>query len=144
MGYAFGTYNHQMDAKGRMRIPAKIKAAFGDNIIITTGIQGCLYVYPESKFDEIAAKVSALSSYDETDADAARILGDCYQIDEDDQGRFTLPLRLREHAALTKDIVFVGIGSRGELWNADRWNERRNAMSKNSTEINAKLKEAGL
>jgi len=148
MGYAFGTYEHQIDAKGRMRIPAKIKSAFGEQMMVTTGIQGCLYVYPESKFVQIAEKIdNSLSSFDELDADAARLLGDAHQIDEDDQGRFTLPSRLREFAGLSKDvkdIVFVGIGSRVELWSAERWNAHKTEMNTKSGEINSRLKEAGL
>ncbi len=148
MGYAFGTYEHQIDAKGRMRIPAKIKSSFGEQMMVTTGIQGCLYIYPESKFLQIAEKIETnLSSFDENDADAARILGDAHQIDEDDQGRFTLPSRLREFAGITKDvkdIVFIGIGSRAELWSAERWSARKTEMNGKSGEINSRLKEAGL
>ena len=66
MGYAFGTYEHQIDAKGRMRIPAKIKSSFGEQMMVTTGIQGCLYIYPESKFLQIAEKIETnLSSFDD-------------------------------------------------------------------------------
>ena len=139
-----GTYNHQIDQKNRFRIPAKFKTSLGDNIIITKGTDNCLFLFSPTDIESaVFEKAKAISMFDETAQKSLRLLmGSAHEAEIDNQGRMLLPLALKEHAQITKNIVFVGVGNRVEIWAEENWNK----YSENTnfdTEM-SKLKEYGV
>lgn len=114
----FGEYYHQIDEKGRVRIPGRLKSALGDNFMVTKGTAGCLFMFSGLEWHENLA--DKLSGVPMSDLDVQRPLrmffSSANELEEDNQGRYMLPKNLREFAKIKKDIVFIGVGNRAEIW----------------------------
>jgi MraZ protein len=142
----FGRYFHQIDQKGRMRLPSKLRQEMGDKIHVIQGSSaGCLFIFSDEEFNAFTEKLVAVSIYDETKQKPVRqILTSGVVIEEDNQGRFLLPPYLRQFAELKKDIVFMGVGKRVELWSQERWDAYNNVSEEEYAESMAVLAELGL
>ena len=122
--YFFGTYEHQLDDKNRLRIPAKFRKALvgedGDkSYYFARGmIDGCVYVLPEEELHVILEKLSN-EKMGEASMATMMFYGSVYEAEEDPQGRVVLPAKLKAAAGIEKDIVTVGRGKRIEIWTAD-------------------------
>lgn len=122
-----GTYRHSLDAKNRMRMPSKLKADVGVNFIITKGTNKNLFVFSKSDFDEIYKKLTSLPIFNEKVQNSVRkFLSSVYETEEDAQGRVILPKELCKFAEITKEIVFVGVGNRVEIWAEENWDKVEN------------------
>ncbi len=110
-------YNHTIDPKGRLIIPAKFRCGLGNSFVITKGIDKCLYFYPTEEWDKIEEKLSAIPLTNRDGRKFARfMLGGAAEVDMDTQGRILLPGYLREYAGVLKDAVMVGMGNHVEFW----------------------------
>ena len=114
----FGEYHQQTDEKGRVRIPARLKPAFGDTVTITKGTDGCLFLFGADQWNgDLAQKLAKVPMSDINIQRSIRTFFSSANIlEEDNQGRSLLPRALREYASIKKDIVFIGVGNRAELW----------------------------
>lgn len=140
-----GEYKHQCDAKFRLRIPAKLKKELGENCIITKGNDGCLFLLPKAEMDNILGKLENLSIFNSQLQKPLRFLfSSATEVEEDNQGRFLLPANLREFADIEKNVVFVGVGNRAELWSEDRWNKYCLDNEANFDEIISELGKNGI
>lgn len=130
-------YQHNIDAKGRLFIPARFREGLGDSFIITKGLDGCLFVYTREEWDALEQKLKSLP-FTKGDARAfVRIFFSGAAICEvDKQGRILIPGNLREYAGLEKDAVIIGVSTRAEIWSKARWDEY-NARAAASYEENA-------
>lgn len=117
-------YSHQLDAKNRMRIPAKLREELGENYSITVGTGGCLYVYTEEQMQEVKKSLKKVNAYREKQLKAARfILYNTWEAEEDKQGRILLPENLRKYAKIEKNVkVFKGPNC-VEIWSEEVWDE---------------------
>ncbi|MBE5938533.1 MAG: division/cell wall cluster transcriptional repressor MraZ [Lachnospiraceae bacterium] len=119
-----GEYSHSIDAKGRVIVPAKFREELGSSFTITMGFDGCLSMYSGEEWDKFVNKLSSLpEGRKETRQIQRSFLGKAATCEVDKQGRVLIPLKLRQYAGLEKDIVFVGINTKVEIWNSDRWEE---------------------
>ena len=117
-----GEYNHTIDAKGRLIIPSKFREALGDEFVVTKGMDGCLFVFDNSEWQNFAEKLRELPMMDKEVRQFTRFfLAGAASVEVDKQGRILLPSVLREFADITKDAVLVGVGSRIEIWSKNRW-----------------------
>ena len=117
-----GEYNHTIDAKGRLIIPSKFREALGDEFVVTKGMDGCLFVFDDSEWQNFADKLRELPMMDKEVRQFTRFfLAGAASVEVDKQGRILLPSVLREFADITKDAVLVGVGNRIEIWSKDRW-----------------------
>lgn len=124
MAMFMSEYNHTLDPKGRLAIPAKFRESLGDAFVISKGMDGCLYVYANEDWDAFEQKLQTLPLINkEARAFARFFLAGAASVEVDKQGRILLPAPLREFAGLTKDVVLVGVGSRVEIWSAERYEE---------------------
>lgn len=124
MAMFMSEYNHTLDPKGRLAIPAKFRESLGDAFVISKGMDGCLYVYANEDWDAFEQKLQTLPLINkEARAFARFFLAGAANVEVDKQGRILLPAPLREFAGLTKDVVLVGVGSRVEIWSAERYEE---------------------
>jgi MraZ protein len=106
----FGEYDHQVDAKNRIRIPSKLKAELSGGYVFMKGAAKCISVYPANKIDELISNFSALSTFDkEAQESFAEFMSSFYPGDEDGQGRVVLPEKLREYAGIDKEVVTIGM-----------------------------------
>jgi len=135
-----GTYRHSIDAKKRMRIPSKFKCELGTNCIITKGTGTNLMVFSKDGFDKLYEKLSNVSIFDEEAQKPVRkFLSSAFEAEEDAQGRILLPKELAKHAEITKNIVFVGLGNRVEIWAEEVWDKTQETDEKPDFSILAKL-----
>ena len=117
-----GEYNHTIDAKGRLIIPAKFREVLGDEFVVTKGMDGCLFVFDNSEWQVFAEKLRSLPMIDQEVRQFTRFfLAGAASVEVDKQGRILLPSVLRDFAGITKDTVLIGVGSRIEIWSKDRW-----------------------
>jgi len=141
----FGEFNQQTDEKGRVRIPAKLKPALGENIMIAKGTNHCLFLIPQEQLEILKEKITNISMFDAGVQLALRTFtSGIDQLEEDNQGRSLLPKNLREYAQIKKDIVFIGVGNRAELWAKEVYDEYFKASSTNYEKTLAELHKYGI
>lgn len=130
-------YQHNIDSKGRLFIPARFREGLGDSFIITKGLDGCLFVYTREEWDALEQKMKSLP-FTKGDARAfVRFFFSGAAICEvDKQGRILIPVNLREYARLEKDVVIIGVSTRVEIWSKDQW-EQYSARAASSYEETA-------
>ena len=114
-----GQFSHNIDAKGRLSIPASLRKELGQTFHVTVGQDHCLSVYSDESWAAFMARLKELS-YNEVKKLRALFAyaADC---EPDSQGRILIPAKLREYAGLTKEVVVVGSFDRAEIWSAERW-----------------------
>ena len=123
-----GEFNHSIDAKGRVIVPARFRdGLFGEEkteCFVTKGLDGCLFVYDRDEWAGMEEKIAALPlSNPNARRFSRQFLSGAAPCEIDKQGRILLSAKLREHAKLTKDVVISGNLSNFEIWNPDRWKE---------------------
>ena len=118
-----GEYLHTVDAKGRIIIPSKFREDLGEEFVITQGLDGCLFAYPNSEWQTFIEKLKTLPGTKEARQLQRYFMAGAAECQADKQGRILIPIRLRESAGLDKDIVFVGVLNKIEIWNKERWDK---------------------
>ena len=119
-----GEYNHTIDTKGRLIIPAKFREVLGDSFVVTKGLDGCLFVYDNTEWSAFEDKLKTLPLTNKEARKFVRFfLAGAASVEVDKQGRILIPSVLREFAALDKEVVLAGVGRRIEIWSKDRWEE---------------------
>ena len=121
-----GEFQHSIDEKGRLAIPAKFRAPLTEGLVVTRGLDRCLYVWTIEQWREMAEKLAKLPMMQ---GDARRITRHFFSgaVDAklDKLGRIVLPQFLREYAGLGDEVVVVGVYSRIEIWSKDGWESER-------------------
>jgi len=119
-----GEYNHTIDAKGRLIIPSKFREQLNDEFVVTKGLDGCLFIYPDEEWKTFEGKLHTLPLTNPNARKFTRFfLAGATTCEVDKQGRILLPAVLREFAGLEKDVVLVGVSSRVEIWDKKIWIE---------------------
>jgi len=140
-----GQYEHTIDIKKRLALPAKFRGELGDKIIITRGIEGCLAVYTEVEWKIMSDKLGALTiSQAEARSFTRMILAGAMEVSLDKLGRILVPDYLKEYAGLKKDVVICGLSNRLEIWDAEKWETYKKAAEKGVDEIVSKLGGLGI
>ncbi|MCR5279759.1 MAG: division/cell wall cluster transcriptional repressor MraZ [Lachnospiraceae bacterium] len=138
-----GEYNHTVDEKGRLIIPSKFREELGDSFVVTKGLDGCLFVYPEDEWKVLEDKLRALPlTNKDARAFARYMLAGAAEVEPDKQGRILIPQVLRTFAELDKDVVLIGVASRVEIWNKDKWNNA--SFADDMDEIAEKMADLGI
>ncbi|MCI7738856.1 MAG: division/cell wall cluster transcriptional repressor MraZ [Lachnospiraceae bacterium] len=122
-----GEYNHTIDAKGRLIIPAKFRETLGEEFILTRGLDGCLSIYPMDEWKSFEEKLKALPLTDKNARAFLRFfVAGATSCELDRQGRILVPSTLREFAGLEKEVVLTGSLTRIEIWSKEKWLENSN------------------
>jgi mraZ protein len=137
-----GEYNHSIDTKNRIIVPAKFREALGEEFVVTLGLDGCLFVYPDEEWKHFIEQLKGLPGSKEARQLQRYFMAGAANCEVDKQGRILIPSKLREHAALEKDIVFVGVLNKIEIWSKERWDGNNNYD--NMDEIAEHMSEFGL
>lgn len=117
-----GEYEHSVDAKGRVIMPAKLRDDIGEKFILTKGLDGCLFAYSQTEWSNFEEKLKTLPLTNKNARDFVRFfLSGAIECEIDKQGRFLIPGNLREYGKLIKDIVILGVGTRIEIWDKATW-----------------------
>ena len=117
-----GEYEHSLDAKGRLIMPAKFREDLGEKFIITKGLDGCLFVFSSTEWTKFEEKLATLPiSNKDARAFTRFFFAGAMDCELDKQGRFLISSNLREFAGLTKDVKIIGMNSRVEIWSKEKW-----------------------
>ena len=117
-----GEYEHSLDVKGRLIMPAKLREDMGEKFIVTKGLDGCLFGFSQNEWTNFEEKLKTLPLTNKNARDFVRFfLSGATECEIDKQGRFLIAGNLREYANMEKDVVIIGVGTRLEIWNRDKW-----------------------
>lgn len=144
MAMFMGQYEHSIDTKGRVIIPARYREELGENFVVTRGLDGCLFLYPQTEWQNFVEKLQGLPSNQNTRKMQRQFLSKAMEVVLDKQGRILVPSLLREIAALDKEVVFVGMMNRVEVWDKERLKQQEmqeddEALEETMDELNISL-----
>jgi len=138
-----GEYEHSLDDKGRLIMPAKFREDIGEKFIVTKGLDGCLFAFSLEEWKTFEQKLRALPiSNKDARAFSRFFFAGAIDCEIDKQGRFLISNNLREFAELAKDVVIIGMDSRIEIWSKDKWKKCDEDMS--ADEIAEKMQMLGI
>lgn len=140
-----GEYNHIVDVKGRVAIPAKFRSQLAGGAIVTRGLDHCLFVFSREEWKELAKKLVALPlSKANSRAFSRLMLAGAVDVAVDGQGRVLIPEYLRQYAGIDKQVVVTGLYSRIEIWDEEKWKQYKATSESSSEEIAEQLGEMGI
>ena len=138
-----GEYNHTVDEKGRLIIPVKFRDELGSEVVVTKGLDGCLFAYDLTEWRVLEEKLRALPLTNKDARAFARfMLAGAASVEIDKQGRILLPQVLRNFAGLEKDVVLIGVASRIEIWNKEKWEDA--SYDADAEELAEKMENLGI
>ena len=117
-----GEYNHTIDEKGRIIVPSKFREALGENFVVTQGLDGCLFLYSYEEWENFVEGLKKLPGTKEARQLQRYFMAGAAPCEVDKQGRILIPSKLRTAAGLEKEVVFVGVLSKIEIWSREVWN----------------------
>ena len=129
--YLMGSYQHNIDAKGRLTVPVKLREQLGDSFYLTKGIDGCIFVYPEKEWEMFLEELCN-KPISQAAALQRHFIANSALVETDSMGRILIPKNLREYASLEKDTMFLGVGKRGEIWSAQKLEELNSLQTQES------------
>lgn len=140
-----GEYQHSIDQKGRLAVPAKFRSALSKGAVVTKGLDNCLFLYPRKEWETLADKLAALPiSRSNTRAFARLMLAGAMDVDIDKQGRMLIPEYLRTYSGMKKKVVVTGLYNRLELWDEIKWNKYKQGTEAKSGDIAEALGDLGV
>jgi len=137
-----GEYEHNIDEKGRLLLPAKYREELGDTVVLARGSDGQINVFPKAHFDEMERRIEETGDTAGI-RNASRFLSAAIECEVDRQGRIVVPPTLRRHAKLSSEVIIAGNRRRVEIWNPEQWlqaYERWVAQVRENTDDPAKLR----
>ena len=140
-----GTFHHTLDAKNRVTVPRKIleKVRKEEGILkfyLCNGMDKCLFLFTESSWTDVTRAIEQLSLGQLEARDFQRLFfSDSYEVEVDGSGRILVPETLRRECGIDREVVFIGAGSRVEIWDAKRWDERKQKIAEEYVAIASKL-----
>jgi MraZ protein len=139
-----GEYTHTIDDKKRISLPIKFRKELGKKIVVTHGLDNCLFVYTLKEWEKISEKISELGMGQADKRGFNRfMLAGASLVDVDSIGRILIPEHLRDFAEVKEKVVFTGVYSRVEIWNEKRWSEYKQKVIKNADMMAEKLGDIG-
>ncbi len=140
-----GEYNHTIDDKGRVSIPAKFRQELGGSFVMSKGLDKCLFIFPNEEWTKLEEKITSLPLTDKNARSFSRfLLGGACELEPDKQGRAMIPQNLRQYASINKDVVIIGLSSRIEMWDVDEWNKYANEEYTDIDSIASSMEDLGI
>lgn len=139
-----GEYTHSLDDKNRISLPAKFRKEVGKKVVITHGLDNCLFIYPVREWGKIAEKLASLAmGQADTRGFNRFMLAGASEVDIDSVGRMLVPEYLKVFAKLDEKVVFAGVHNRIELWSSEKWTEYKKKIETQADKLAEKLGEVG-
>lgn len=140
-----GEYTHSIDAKKRLALPSKVRGELGDRVVMTRGLDQCLFVYPVKTWESIAEKLGSLPVGESGTRSFVRmLLSGAADVEVDSQGRVLIPEYLKAYASLAKNVVVAGLWNRLEIWDETRWRAYQRGAEGNTETIAEELGKLGM
>ncbi len=140
-----GEYRHTIDTKKRVAIPVRFRKDMGQKVVLTRGLDTCLFIYPLREWETLAESLSKLPYGKAENRSFVRLmLAGALDLDVDALGRILVPDYLRTYAGLGKRVVIAGVYNRLEVWDEEKWNEYKGKAEMNTGDIAEKLGDLGV
>lgn len=140
-----GEYRHTIDGKRRLALPAKFRRELGRKIVITRGLDSCLFVFNTTQWRSIVEKLNHLSvGQADSRAFGRYLFAGASEVEVDALGRILVPSELAAHAQLTARAVLIGVSDRCEVWNEETWDTYRASVEKEADRVAEKLGSIGV
>jgi MraZ protein len=140
-----GEYKHTIDAKKRLSIPAKFRKDLGERAVITKGLERCLVIYTMKEWEKLAEKLNSLPTSQSDARNFARLmLSGAADVELDKLGRVLVPDYLKNYASLNKNVTVLGLSSKIEIWDSEKWEEHKQRTETAAGDIAERLKELGI
>jgi len=140
-----GEYKHTLDIKKRLSVPSKWREDLGSKLIVTRGLDNCLFVYPQAQWRKITEKVSQLPlGQADTRSFNRFFLSGAVEVEVDSVGRILVPDFLKDFAGLETKVVLAGIYDRVEIWAENKWEEYKSRIEGQADQLAEKLGEIGV
>ena len=131
-----GEYEHTLDEKKRVSLPKAFRAGLGKKMVMTRGLDNCLFIYPEKNWEKVAAKLNELSfAQAETRGFNRFILSGAVEVETDSAGRILVPDHQKNFAGLGKTVVFAGVSDRVEVWDSEKWKTYKERIENRADEM---------
>ncbi len=139
-----GEYIHALDDKKRLAMPAKLRSFLGESVVVTPGLDGCLFLFTKSEWEKVVKEMSQFSILDKDNRSFNRYLfGGATEVSLDASGRILIPESLRLRTNLVQKVAILGVQNRLELWPEEVWCEYRNGVESGVDVLAQKLASAG-
>ncbi len=140
-----GEYLHTLDSKKRLSLPAKFRKEVGRKVVVTRGLDSCLFMFPQAAWIKIATKLSNLPvGQADTRGMARFLLAGAVETEVDGAGRILIPEYLKEFAELRSRVVLAGVSDRIEIWNEKTWEEYKKRLEKSADQMAQALGTMGI
>ena len=140
-----GEYSHSIDPKKRLAVPSRFRGELKNKVVVTRGLDKCLFVYPMKIWEKIAGKLGTLPVGESSTRSFIRLqLSGAVDVEVDKQGRILIPDFLKSYADLRRDVIIAGVYDRLEIWDDKKWNAYKNNAEKNTDEIAEQLGKLGV
>ena len=140
-----GEYLHTLDSKKRLSLPAKFRKEVGRKVVVTRGLDTCLFMFPQKSWGKIATKLMALPVGQADTRGLSRfILAGAIETEVDGAGRILLPDYLKDFADLKSRVVLAGVGEKVEIWNEKTWEEYKRRIEKGADQMAQTLGDLGI
>ncbi len=140
-----GEYKHNIDAKKRLAVPSKLRREMGDRVVVTRGLDSCLFIFTIVEWEKLAEKLGNLPmGQQDTRGFVRLLLSGASEVELDQLGRVLVPDYLKQYAGLNKKVVIAGLFNRLEIWDEVTWNGYKGNIEKQSDRIAEKLGELGI
>jgi len=140
-----GEYTHSIDAKKRLSLPSKWRKELGKKLVVTRGLDNCLFIYPEIGWRKITEKISELPlGQADTRGFNRFFLSGAVEVEVDGVGRILVPDFLKDFARLSEKVVLAGIHNRVEIWDEKKWSEYKRKIEGQADALAEKLGEIGV
>lgn len=131
-----GEYTHSIDNKGRVIMPSKFREELGDSFFVTKGMEGCVFVYDIKEWNRLEEKTKQLKLTSKKARQFERLFyAPAREVEFDKMGRFVIPQNLREYADIKGEAQIIGVSSRIEIWDKDKYEEYINSSEMSYDEI---------
>lgn len=140
-----GEYQHSIDNKGRLIVPAKFREELGETFVVTKGLDSCLFVYPYSEWKIFEDKLNSLPITNSNARKFVRFfLAGAVECNVDKQGRILIPNNLRTYSGLDRDAILIGVTNRVEIWSKDNWDNYNNNEDFDASDLAENMQELGI
>jgi MraZ protein len=140
-----GEYKHTLDTKKRLSMPSKWRKELGTELVVTRGLDNCLFVYPQKEWQKITEKIGQLPlGQADTRGFNRFFLSGAVEVEVDSVGRILVPDFLKDFASLETKVVLAGIYDRVEIWAENKWEEYKRRIEGQADALAEKLGEVGV
>jgi MraZ protein len=136
-----GEYEHSLDDKNRVTLPAKFRAAFAGGLVVTRGLEGCLYAYPRRDWEQLVESwLAGLGPFGKESRRVQRFFfSGATEAELDRQGRVMIPAALVEHGGLGRSVVVAGMRDHLEIWDSAAWRKELKEIEGSAEDVAERL-----